>query len=185
LGVLKSLQIMTPRSLFNIILKIIGIFLIKDILYPISQIFIVISNIASSESRLLAIWTLVTILIILIVQITFCYWLVFKTDRIIDILKLDKGFDQETIPLNIHRSTILSISIIVIGGLLIADELPDFFRQVLIYFLQKHESLGRFNPNIQYMVLAVFKVLVGVLLIAKQRQLVNLIERQRKKKPVQ
>jgi hypothetical protein len=175
---------MTPRSLFNIILKILGIFFIKDILYTIPQIFIYIPNIRSSDSLTDVIWALISIILVLIVEIIFCYYLIFKTEWVIGILKLDRGFDQETIPLNIHRSTILSISIIVIGGLLVADEIPNFFRQLFTYIQAKREN-PQFNHKIEYSLLAGFKILVGVLLIAEQRLLVNLIERQRKKKPVQ
>jgi hypothetical protein len=176
---------MTPRSLFNIILKILGIFFIRDILYQIPQIFVFIQAITRPDSMPAAIWNLVTVILVLIVEIITCYSLVFKTEWIIGVLKLEKGFDQETIPLNMHRSTILRISIIVIGGLLIVNEVPTFFTQLFIYVQEKRAGLAPFNPEIKYTLIAGFKILVGALLIAEQRLLVNLIERQQKKKPVE
>src|SRR5437868_13532471 len=119
---------MTPRSLFNIILKILGVFFIKDFLAAIPQVLSAILYLTNSDTRSEGIWTLLTIFLILIIYWFVCYYLIFKTELIIDVLHLDKGFDQETFPLNIHRSTILSISIIVIGGLLVADELPNLCR---------------------------------------------------------
>jgi hypothetical protein len=132
-----------------------------------------------SDSIAYTIWTVVTKIFIIVIEIAICYFLVFKTEWIIGILKLDKGFNQETIPLNMHRSTILSISIIVVGGLLIVDQIPTFLRQLFIYIQEKRAR--QFNPKIEYSILAGVKILVGVLLITEQRLFVNLIERKRKK----
>lgn len=128
-----------------------------------------------------AIWTLVSTVLILLVYIFVSYQLIFRTDYIIEKLKLDKGFDQETIPLNIHRSTVLSISIIVIGGLIVAQEIPNLCRQLFDYFQEKRMTYGQTNPSISYSVLAGAKIVVGLLLIGNQRQIVSLIESQRKR----
>jgi hypothetical protein len=105
---------------------------------------------------------------------------VFKTDRVINILKLDQGFDQDALPINMHRSTILSIAIIVIGGLLVLHEVPNFFRQMFSYFQEKSMNYSKTSQGIPYMVLAGVKVLIGVFLMVYQRGVVNLIERGRK-----
>jgi hypothetical protein len=172
---------MTPRNLFNIILKILGVFFIKDILVSIPQIFVVISLIGKPDAMPEIVWTLVASIAVLLVEAFFCYILVFKTEWVIKVLKLERGFDQETIPINMHRSTILSISIIVIGGYLVANEIPNFCRQLYSYLQEKRMTYGQTNPKIEYTIVAGFKILVGGLLIAEQRRLVNLIERQRKK----
>jgi len=172
---------MTPRTLFNIILKILGVFFIKDFLAAIPQLLSVILYLTKSDTVTEAIWTLVTTILILAVYGLVSYYLVFKTDLLIDKLKLDKGFDQETIPINIHRSTILSISIIVIGGLLVADEIPNLCRQLFSYFQEKRMTYGQTHPNIAYSVVSATKIIIGLLLMTGQRQIVNLIERQRKK----
>jgi hypothetical protein len=171
---------MTPRTLFNIILKILGIFFIKDILTILPQLLSTILYLTKVDTVGEAIWTLVTTMLILLVYVFISYFLIFKSDLIIDKLKLDTGFDQETIPLNIHRSTILSISIIVIGGLILADEIPNLCRQLFAYFQEKRMTYGQTNPNISYSVLAGAKIVIGLLLIGNQRQIVNFIEHKRK-----
>src|SRR6185295_8629047 len=128
---------MTLKSLFAVILKILGLFFIKEFLALIPQVLSSVLYLTNSETRIEGIWTLLTTLLILLVYWGVCFYLIFRTDLIISVLQLDKGFDQESIPLNIHRSTILSISVIVIGGLLIVDELPNFCRQVFYYFQEK------------------------------------------------
>jgi hypothetical protein len=172
---------MTPRSLFNIILKILGIFFIKDILASIPQLFVAVAFLGKPETMPEAVWTLVAAIAVILVDVFICYILVFKTDRVINILKLESGFDQETIPLNMHRSTILSISIIVIGGYLLVESIPNFCRQLFLYFQEKRMTHGQTTPSIQYTVIYGIKIVISILLIAEQRLIVNLIERQRKK----
>ena len=107
------------------------------------------------------------------------YLLLFKSNLVINKLKLDEGFDQPTIPLTIHRSAILSIAIIIIGGLLVADEVPTFCRLMLTYSQERRD--GQVNPHISYVVLSVAKIVIGILLIGNQNYLVNYIEFRRKK----
>jgi hypothetical protein len=172
---------MTSRSLFNIILKILGIFIIKDLLEAIAQIFVVFSLFDKPNAMPEEFWTLLATIAVFLVEVFICYILIFKTEWVIRVLKLERGFDQEIVPLNMHRSTILSISIIVIGGWLLANEIPNFCRQLFVYFQEKRMDNARPHPSIQYIVVSGVKIVIGILLIAEQRLFVNLIELQRKK----
>ncbi|HET9747189.1 MAG TPA: hypothetical protein VFP97_15855 [Chitinophagaceae bacterium] len=172
---------MTPRTLFNIILKILGIFFIKDFLAIIPQLLSVTLFLARSDTVTEAIWTLVTTSLILLAYGLVSYYLIFKTNFVIDKLKLDKGFTQESIPLNIHRSTILSISIIVIGGFLVIDEIPNFCRQLFSYFQEKRLTYGQTTPTLAYPIMSGAKIIIGILLMTFQRKIVAVIERQRNK----
>jgi hypothetical protein len=172
---------MTPRSLFNIILKVLGVFFFRDILVSLSQLLGFATQLGKPEAISELLWTVLTIAPVLVVEAFFSYLLIFKTEWFIKVFKLERGFDQETIPINMHRSTILSISIIVIGGYLVANEIPNFCRQLFLYIQERRMTHGQANPEIDYTLIAGFKILVGSLLIAEQRLFVNLIERHRKK----
>jgi hypothetical protein len=172
---------MTPRSLFNIILKILGIFFIKDILATIPQLLSVILLLSDSDTTGEAIWTFSLTTLLLLIYGFVSFFLIFKSELIIDKLKLDKGFDQEIFPINIHRSAILSISIIVIGGLIVVDQIPNLCRQLFLYFQEKRITFGQTSPDISYSVLAASKVIIGLLLIWNQRKIVSFIEFKRKK----
>lgn len=106
----------------------------------------------------------------------------FKTDWIIDKLKLDNHFTEDKIDINIHRSTILSISVIVIGGLLLIESIPSLCQQVYSYVGEK-QTYVRFgeNPTTGWIIFYAVKALIGYLLITNSRLIVNLIERQRKR----
>lgn len=172
---------MTIRTLFNVILKIFGLLFIKDIAVTLLQM----SSIGLSWAILgtsNVFWSLGISVCILIAYGFVAFYLIFRSNVIIDILKLDKGFDQETIPLNIHRSTILSIAIIIIGGLLVVNGIPDLCRQLFAYFQQRTMTQAPTMLSVSYIVELVVKILIGLILMGEQRRIVNWIERKRKNK---
>jgi len=173
---------MTPKSLFNIILKILGIFLIRDFFSIIPQLISVGLYLSKSNSDTIAesIVSVISTFAILLIYGLICYLLIFKTESVIKKLKLHNGFDQEIIPLNIHRSTVLKISIIVIGGLLVSEQIPNCINQIFSYYQEKKLSIEN-KPNPIYIYLYVVRIIIGLFLMTGQRQIVNLIEKQRKK----
>ncbi len=130
---------MTPRSFFTILIKILGIYLILDSITVIPQFISSLFSIGLGFDKSIETIALYSFLLILTVGIYYIIlkYCVFKTDRIIDQLKLDKGFVEETFELNIHRSTVLSIAVIVIGGLIFVDSLPTFCKEVFDFIGQK------------------------------------------------
>jgi hypothetical protein len=172
---------MTPRSLFNIILKVLGLFFLQDFLAAMPQLFSVFLFLSKADTLTEAVWTLAASLLTLLAYGITSYYLIFKSGFLIDKLKLDKGFDQEVIPLNMHRSAILSISIIVIGGLMVANEIPNLCRQLFSYYQEKRLTFGMTHSNISYSIFSAVKLLIGILLIVNQQQIVHFIEWKRKR----
>lgn len=171
---------MTPRSLFNIILKILGIFFIKDFIAFIPQLLSVGLFLTEPDTVPMGILSFVIILLILFAYGVVAYYLVFKTDFIIDKLRLDKDFKEEILPLNIHRSTILSISVIIIGGILAVEEILNFCRLSFSYFQEKRMTFGQTSPTTIFLFISLAKIVIGVLLMSRQKQIVNFIERKRR-----
>ena len=174
---------MTPRSLFTIILKIIGLFLIKEFLVSLASLVSIGFSFAYRYDDLAGggIWVILASLLVVFAYGFIAHYLIFRTEYVLDKLKLADGFDQDEFPLNIHRSTILSIAVIVIGGYMVASEIPNFCRQILLYFQQRRMAYGVDDPSLSYVILSGVQIVVGLFLMAGQRHVVNLIERQRKK----
>ena len=172
---------MTPRNLFNIIIKVIGIFFIKGIFISFTEMVSFIPYLTMSNHKTDSLFTYLSYLLLIVIYGLISFFLIFRTESIIDKLKLDKGFDQETILINLHRSTILSISLIVLGGILLADEIPHLCQQIIAFIQQKRYSNGMLDPSIAYVVLASVKIIIALILITCQRQIVNFIEFRRKK----
>lgn len=171
---------MTPRSLFNIILKIMGIFFFKEILFTIPQLLASIYGLGNSETIRTSIWLFLSSLALAVLYWFVGYFLIFKTEKIIDEFKLDKGFDQEILTINLHRSSILSIAIIVIGGFMIANALPALCSDVYQYYLKKRFYYDS-NGDLTDIVLSGSRVVCGIILIGAYRPIVNAIEFDRRK----
>lgn len=170
---------MRIKTLFSIILKVLGIFFIKDIVNSIMQISIYAILMNGSSRQVIGLKEVVIMAVPCLLYIAVAYVLIFKSNMLVNVLRIDSDFDNDTIQLNMHRSTLLSIAIIVIGGYMVADELPVLCRQVFTYYQHK-KTFTATDPNISYMVVAASKVAIGLLLVGFQRPIVNLIELKRR-----
>jgi len=170
---------MTIRTFWTIILKILGIYLVLDSFKVIPQFISTLYTFASDpdQTRLVFIWTFVY-LMSTVGQYVFILWLfVFKTAWLIDKLHLEKGFSEERIEFNIPRSTVLSIAIILIGGLMFVDSLPQFCNQTFSYFQQ--QNMYRQNPNSGWIIFHLVKTTIGYLLMTNSQFIVNFIDRKK------
>jgi hypothetical protein len=111
-------------------------------------------------------------------------WLCFfRTDLIIDRLSLDKHFTQEQFTINMHRSTVLSIAVIVIGGIAVIDSLPYFIRDLYNYIqLRKMGDLFSDKATTDHLVIMTIQFVIGLFLLLKHRAVVNFIETKRRSK---
>lgn len=177
---------MTPRTFFTLVLKIMGIYLVVSSVSLVPSLFSTLLLFRDPDGQekgaeiLIVIAILVLVLSVFYVILRLC---LFKTDWIIDKLSLDKQFAEEKFEINIHRSTVLTIAIVVIGGLMFVESLPNFCLQVYHYIGQK-QTFGRFgeNPVTGGMIYEGIKVLISYGLMTNSRFAVNFIEKQRKKK---
>ncbi len=107
----------------------------------------------------------------------------FKTNLIIDELKLNWGFVESELSFKVHRSTVLSIAVIVIGGLIFVDGLPELCVRTYRYFQEKRMTGGYGSQSLAYIIFAGIKVVSGLILMAAHRPIVNLIELKKKNPP--
>ncbi|MBK7969388.1 MAG: hypothetical protein IPK08_10860 [Bacteroidetes bacterium] len=57
-------------------------------------------------------------------------------------MHLDKGFEEEKIDLNVQLTTVLTVTTIVIGGLMFVDSFPKLCKEIFV-FLQQKNILGK------------------------------------------
>jgi hypothetical protein len=164
---------MTTRTFWTIFIKIMGIWFVLNNLWVIIQFFTSIFFLNSEQRLMTSVITLAMLVLTLFFFILIFYLLIFKTDWIIDKLGLDKAIQEEKLELNIHRSTVLAIAVIVIGSLILIDALPQLIRQLITYF-QQH------NPTSAWIIFYFVKAVLGYILMTNSRFIVNLIEHQRK-----
>lgn len=179
---------MTPRNLFNIVLKIFGLFFLREIIYTIPQLISSIwflvepDNFKNNQYSDYGIGGFVVLLIILVFYCFIIYQLLFKTNNILDKLKLDKGFDQEEFSFNLSTSLVVTIALIVIGGVILTEEIPNFCRNVVSYFQEKSMTHGVTKPNFSYIIISAVKIILGLLIIGERKRIVEFAERRQAKK---
>jgi len=172
---------MKLKTFWKIFLKIFSLYLIWQTLTILPSFFSTLIFVGGQDkiSMFTTLSAIVFIALSFIFVIRYC---LFQTDRVIKTLHLDKGFPDEKLEINIHRSSLLSIAIIVLGGLMIADGLPLLVYNCFAYTKYINDYKG-FSENriTPYLVSNLLKVIIGYFMVADSRLIVNFIEHRRKK----
>lgn len=105
---------MTPKSFWTILIKLVGVWLLFSSLSSIPQIIGLLYNSFNSFGNSSSDFTLSeiivpTFMLLLGLSVYFIVFLIliFKTNLIIDKLKLDRGFSEERFELNISQTSVL------------------------------------------------------------------------------
>jgi hypothetical protein len=175
---------MTPRTIFTLILKIFGLYLIWQLIIIIPFSFTAGSTLLYTQHD--SSWTgIIALLLIIILLLYFMVirMLLFKSNWVVDKLSLDKHFDQEIIAIKIDSAAVIQISIIVLGGVLFIDALPNFFREIITYLQQTSlEPYMVKDPKFAYIFLWGCKALLGYLLLTNSKRITHWVEEKNKAK---
>lgn len=125
------------------------------------------------ESLLLLCVVLFATIIIFIVAIRL---FLFKTTWIIEKLKLKNNFKEERIDLTIKSTTIITIAITIMGGLILIESLPSFCSE-LITFLQQKELLKDY-PQTGWLIYHFIKIIIGYILLTNTKNFTKFIEKE-------
>ena len=117
---------MTAKAFWTIILRITGLYFAWQfivLLPPLFSAFIYFDN-----NKLEKTATATILVFEIIVYVFVLYSCFFKTDWVIEKLNLEKGLEDEKFEINVHRSVVLKIIVVVLGGIFVADAFPTFFK---------------------------------------------------------
>jgi hypothetical protein len=170
---------MTIRTFWTIFIKILGIWLVLDSVTVIPQFFSTIFYVDPNDTTQSFALTAALLLLTIGIYIFILRLFVFKTAWLIDKLHLDKGFDEEKIDLNVQLSTVLTVTTIVVGGLMFVDSLAQLCKQTFVFFQQK--SIFRESPTAGWIIFHLVKTILGYLLMTNSKQVVAYIDKQKGK----
>lgn len=173
---------MKAKDLFTIILKVLGIYLIKDLLLSIPP---VLSNLIQmfEYSADMAFFSLFISLLILGFYFVIVYLLLFKTDLIISKLQLTSNLSDEPLIVNLHRSSIYTIAIIITGLVILTFAIPQLVRHFYAWYDYVGNRKGRFGVeyfDYTHLLTSLSEVIIGLLFLGNQRTIVNFIESRRR-----
>ncbi len=168
---------MTQRTFWTIVIKIFGIFLILESVSVIPQGIASLSYVGFTEedSSYISLFVGIAILLAFLVILKL---FVYNPGWLIDKLKLDKGFPEETINININKESVISIASIILGGVLVVDGLPVFCKQLFVFY-QEEAMSGRFGdkPSFQWLIFHGIKVLVGYLVVTNHKVFARYVDK--------
>jgi len=129
------------------------------------------------------VFSLLVSLLVVGIYLGIVYLLIFKTAWIISKLRLTSNLSEEPMVMNLHRSSIYTIAIIVTGLVVLVFAIPQFVRHFYDWFeymdSRKH-TFGSNNYDYGPILIALSEVIVGLLFLGNQRTLVNFLESRRR-----
>lgn len=174
---------MQINTFWKILLKIVGIWLLFSCISIIPQFYSTLSftNGNLNTETLMMIWFMLVVSIVIYILIIRLF--LFKTEWLVEKLKLERNFKEEKIDLNIKSLTVLTIAIIVIGGLMIAESLPNFCSGLFNFLQQK--TLFKDYPDSHWLIYHFLKIIIGYLLLTNGKRLAKYIDKEsvEEKKP--
>src|SRR5574343_160766 len=177
---------MSVKLLFNIVLKILGLLFLKEFVIAIPGLVIGLSDFVQEDIS----GALLTLLITIVFSGLYgllIYLFIFKTDYVIEKLKLADSLFPSEIPLNIHRSTVISISLMIVALLLITQAIPIIIREIYQWYQHRQtiRALGSLGEPFDFSMLlvSVAELVIGLLIIGYLRPIVNFIELKQRQAP--
>ena len=167
--------LMSPRSFFNIVLKIFGLFFLRELINSIPQMISIFTLLHKGEMA-----EGILYLIVFILVVGFYFFIIsqlfFKTNRIIDKLKLDQGFSEEIFHLKFDKTQLFTVSLIIIGGIMLISEIPNLVRQIItiIQMLKLQPYLE--HTDYSYIIVSCAKIIIALLLIGERKRIVAVFE---------
>lgn len=136
---------MTKRDLFRVLIKIFGFY------SGIITLFSIVPGYVSTLPNDFIPMLFLFVFGMIFLSLFLVYVLIFKTDFIIDKLKLDQGFDEDRIQFeNLNNENLLKFAVLIIGGFLVLDYLPSFLNHTFQAFKTKIHSTENNIYTINY-----------------------------------
>jgi len=166
---------MEINTFWKIVLKFIGLWLIVIFFSTIPQIISTLSFAQGTADFKSLVIILVANTAILIALLLIIRVFLFKTDWLLQVLKLEKGFNQQRIDLSISTSTVLSIAVIIISAVIFLDSLPQLIDQLLEFFKQ-HTALKDYK-NTTWLIYYFIRSLASYLALTNSATIVKWINK--------
>ncbi len=169
---------MKLHDLFNIIIKVFGLFIIKDILFQLPYLVSLLT--VGAGFGKIDTDSLIIVLLIIALYFAIGYALIFKTESIIKMLKLEPQLSDEYLSFNVSSANVLNIALIIMAGYILIDMVPVFCNTLYNYYEQVHERFSMTSPSLSGLLLPAVKIVIALLIIGERKRIVALVE----KKPV-
>ncbi|MBL7698905.1 MAG: hypothetical protein JNK79_12130 [Chitinophagaceae bacterium] len=167
---------MGSHSLFNLILKVIGLFFIKDVLESFSHTLSALVYFPQYATKKEAILSVAATLPSFILYSLVAWLFLFRTEKIIALLRLNKNVADQQVTIGTNRKSLLIAAVIIAGFWILVSEIPEFFRHAIYYYQERKLYVRMTRPDISYPIMSLIKILIGLILIIFNKLVVRIIE---------
>jgi hypothetical protein len=166
---------MTKRDFFRLILKIFGLYsLVLSLFSFIPQN---ISNFYFMKDEVLM---LLVIFASFFLQIALFVILLYKTDFIIDKLKLTKSFDDDQIIIgNLNTESLYKFLILLIGGFMITSSFPNLLMDLINEFKLRisNSPFSNYESNYFWTGIKFLNLLIGYILLTNCKSIAKFLNK--------
>lgn len=166
---------MTIRTLFIIILKVLGILSLKELILVLTQFITIVASFFTGYSFNDGLFMLFVSLVALALSLAVCYFLIFRAGYLVDKLALDQGFQETTISVNIQIASIFRIVLIVTAFLILIREIPEFLRIVVLELQRPDVSLLEGGTDWSGAIASGAKIIIALLLIGERNRILDFL----------
>jgi hypothetical protein len=169
--------VMTIKDLFRIFIKCVGTYLVIKFFVQDFQQVISLSYAQNFEPDFS-----VLVFYCGFFFVTFVI-LIYKTDWIVNLLLLGKGFDNQLINLsNLDSKTILTACSVIVGGLLFIDSLGSTIVGLYQFLRRPTEEMDKYSLRMQNVgfAVSVLQTMIGALLVSNRNQVASLMSSKEK-----
>ena len=162
---------MLNRDYFRILIKIIGLYFFIEVIFIVIPSQISFVGFDSEFSG--KIGTIIYIFITVLLSVAILYFLIKFPDKIINLFQLDKGFDNDKISItNFNAYNILTISLVVIGGFLIIENVTTLISLLYQEFKYSNNPMFPRNENSSLnIILTALNIILGSILIIYRKNI--------------
>lgn len=167
---------MTKTDLFRVIIKMFGLYCFIEALFQFVPNLSVSWGFNSSNFVLSLIYLLSTLLI--------AFLLLFQTDRLIRVLRLEKGFDGKYIETkDLNTTWLFNLGLILLGLLMIVDNIAQFLNFCYLAFKKQVASNGLdeidgamldLQLDYHWWIISGLNVLIGLIMLTNYKQISKL-----------
>ena len=166
---------MSLHTFWIFILKAIGLYFLVEAITLIPQSILIIYSNGLFEKPIMAITIVLLTALAFYLLIKF---LIFSPGIIIEKLKLDKGYQQENINMELNSKQMIHVCVIVFGAIQFMNGFPELCRAIY-YYVQSKETLFN-DPSSEQILVNGIQVLFAYLILSRSKDITDFINNKSK-----
>ena len=169
---------MSPRTLFIVILRVLGILMLKELLTAIPQFVSATVMFFNESGPSGGLFMIFVALLAVAVYLLISYVLIFKADFLVTKFGLQQDIKEESLQLNISIPSILRIAIIITGCLVLFLEIPELVRTLYWMFQKQDIDYFQGSPtDWSPIIVSVVKIIIALLIIGERKRILEFLEK--------